>query len=70
MKITFYVNSISVPQQNIETDSEKIGQDQKLTTNKNLQFLSYYHETWSKGPPEYFVILTNFHVDSSKIENV
>ena len=36
---------------------------------KILQFLSYYHETWSKGPPHGLIILTNFHDDSSKIVN-
>ena len=34
---------------------------------KNLQFLSYHHETWSKRPPLGLVILTKFHDDSSKI---
>ena len=34
---------------------------------KNEQFLRYHHETWSKGPPHWFVILTKFHDDSSKI---
>ena len=37
--------------QGIETDSKKLGLDQNLTTNKNLQFLSYHHKIYLKGPP-------------------
>ena len=29
--------------------------------------MSYRHETWSKGPPQWYVILTKFHDNSSKI---
>ena len=47
--------------------SKKTGQGQKLTTNKNPQFLSYHHETWPKKPPQQYVILTKFHDDSTKI---
>ena len=34
---------------------------------KNLQFLSYHHETWSKWCVNEVVLLTKFHNDSSKI---
>ena len=51
----------------LETDSKKSRQNKKLTKIQNLQFLSYHHETRSKGPPQEIVILTKFHDDSSKI---
>ena len=35
--------------------------------NKNLQFLSYHYETWSKRQPHWLVILTRFRDDSYKI---
>ena len=34
---------------------------------KNLQFLIYFNETWSNGPPQWLVSLTTFRDDSSKI---
>ena len=34
---------------------------------KNLQFLSYHHETWSKRLANELVFLTKFYDDSSKI---
>ena len=42
----------------IETDSKKSGQDQKLNKIKSLLFLSCHHENRSKGPS---------HDDGSKI---
>ena len=51
----------------IETDPKKTGQGQICLLMKYLQFLSYHHKTWSKGPPYWFVILTKLHDDSSKI---
>ena len=34
----------------VETDPKKSRQDQKLTSNKNPQYLSYHHETCPKEP--------------------
>ena len=39
----------------------------KLLIAKNLQFLSYTHETWSKWLPLELVILTKFHEYRTKI---
>ena len=64
------IMSKSIPQQkmsNLETGPKKLEKLKNCPLIKNLQFLSYYYGTWSKGPSHWVVILTKFHDDSSKI---
>ena len=37
---------------------------------KDFQILSHHHETWSKRPPHWFIILTKFYDDCSKIVDI
>ena len=50
----------------IETD-KKMDKLKNCPLIKNLQFLSYHHETWSRWQKYEVVLLTKFHDDSQKI---